>query len=1041
VSPLAKKQKESKSSSPLTLPARWFSETKQYLFAFLASIAVFGLLADQIAKIAWNNWVVYVVASIPALLVFLCRTLPRLINEHRYKILAESSKRETANHRTTVTAADYFSVAPYSESRRQRYDRADGVHKEVLTWLKGTQESVVILSGLSGTGKTSLLQAFVIPELRKSRPSVTVLLIRGLDDPLAELRRQLLNPGVIWTKPDADLAGLALTEIVKRAVSRLRQDDPAARLVAVLDQFEEIVTLGETSNSTPSKSIADLLRAHQKSPIDGFLLLLAIRTDYLMFLELLGVAPLDQRRNWRQVPAFTHSAALSFLTAPETGLNIHEKRLHRVLREAVAADGTRGLIRPVILNTIGLVLRRLGDSVETEQPTRELFTKDCRALIDRPDRRVVNRAILPHMLTEADTKRPRSVAELSSATKLDAQIINGCLLQLGISGYVRQISGSPEIVNRVWEVSHDFVAHLLGPILRHPCPNFWERFRRLFYPLSVGAWVIAAGSLAFVGPWLDRKAAESQLKKTYNFLIQKTANGYVLTENDPDFNQLPAAATYLSKLAPIVLDLSGCTRLTSVNGLKELTNLQQLDLSNCFSLTNVDGLKKLKNLQRLNLSYCTSLTSIDALEELTNLQQLDLTRCTSLTSIDRLEKLKHLQQLSLNDCFSLTNVDRLQDLKNLQQLDLTDCFSLTNVDGLQELKNLRQLDLTGCTSLTNINGLRELENLQQLDLTGCGRLTNIDGLKGLKNLEQLNLNRCTNLTNIDGLKELANLQQLELTSCTSLKSVDALKDLKNFQRLSFSGCSSLTSIDGLDELENLQQLDLSGCSSLTNIDGLNELKNLRQLNLSGCSSLINMEGLEELKNLQRLDLSGCTSLTSVDDLKELNNLRQLDLIGCTSLANVYGLEELKNLQQLDLTRCSSLASLDGLKELKNLQELNLTSCSSLTNTDGLKELKSLRQLNLTGCTSLMSIDGLKELKDLKQLDLSGCTSLTNIDGLKDLANLQQLDLSGCTSLTSVDLLKELKNLQELFLADCTQLSADAIAELHKRLTQTNIAEP
>jgi uncharacterized protein (UPF0264 family) len=82
--------------------------------------------------------------------------------------------------RVFVSGADYFYVGPYSESRRQRYDRADGVHKEVLTWLRGTREPVVVLSGLSGTGKISLLEAFVIPELRENKPSFAVLLVRGL---------------------------------------------------------------------------------------------------------------------------------------------------------------------------------------------------------------------------------------------------------------------------------------------------------------------------------------------------------------------------------------------------------------------------------------------------------------------------------------------------------------------------------------------------------------------------------------------------------------------------------------------------------------------------------------------------------------------------------------------------------------------------------------------------------------------------------------------------------------------------------------------
>src|SRR5260370_12717004 len=128
-----KKEKESKSDSLLTVIIRWFTEAKQYLAAFAASIAAFGVLQHQISRIEWSNWVVDIVAVVPLRLVFACKTLPRLIKEHRNKVLVESSKREIVNPRPAVTEADYFYIGPYPESRRARYDRADGVHKEVLS--------------------------------------------------------------------------------------------------------------------------------------------------------------------------------------------------------------------------------------------------------------------------------------------------------------------------------------------------------------------------------------------------------------------------------------------------------------------------------------------------------------------------------------------------------------------------------------------------------------------------------------------------------------------------------------------------------------------------------------------------------------------------------------------------------------------------------------------------------------------------------------------------------------------------------------------
>jgi hypothetical protein len=316
VSPRAKKEKEPKSDSPFKVITRWFTEGKQYLIAFSLSIAAFDKLQSQIARLDWSNWVADTVVVIPPLLVFVCQTLPRLIKQRRERLLVESSQRDIANPQPPATEADYFYIGPYPPSRRPRYDRADELHKEVLNWLKGTKETISVLTGFSGTGKTSLLQAFPIPELCEGKPPFTVLLIRGFDDPLAELRRQLLDPGLIWKKPGNDLADLALGEIIRRAVSRLRQNDPAAKLLAVLDQFEELVTLRDSGNSSAATGVSDFLGQLRKSPIDGFLLLLAVRSDYQTFLEPLGVPPLDRNRNWRQVPAFTQSAALTFLKAP-----------------------------------------------------------------------------------------------------------------------------------------------------------------------------------------------------------------------------------------------------------------------------------------------------------------------------------------------------------------------------------------------------------------------------------------------------------------------------------------------------------------------------------------------------------------------------------------------------------------------------------------------------------------------------------------------------------------------------------------------------
>jgi Leucine-rich repeat (LRR) protein len=814
VSPRAKKEKEPKSNSPFTVIIRWFTEAKQYLVAFSASIVAFGVLQGQIARIDWSNWVADIVAVIPPLLVFVCQTLPRQIKRRRERVFIKRAEKEAANLQISASAAPYFLIGPYGEERRDTYARADNMHKTVLDWLRKTDEQILILTGSSGTGKSSLLNAFVIPELRESKPGCTVLLVRSFDNPLDDLRRELLAPGNIWDRPPDENAKLPLNQLIGCAVTRLRKADPKARLVVVFDQFEELIIL-QTERSAAVGEVTAFLRELRQARIDGFALLLSMRFDYRIFLEQIGVPPLNHRQNWQDVPAFTFSDSAQFITAPKSGLRIAEERLKRVLTEAAAVDGTRGLIRPIILNMLGLVLGRIADSPAAERPTRSLLASDLLSVVNHKERKTVARLILPQMLTEADTKRPRRIGDLRSATGLESQVILGCLLDLQLSGYARQISRPEEILDRVWEVSHDFVARLLGPLLKNPFHTFSERFRRVFYPVSIGVWAVAAAFLVFAAPWLDRKSAEYQLQRWFRFSIREEADGYVLKEEDRDVSDFSAAVPYLNKLGSLSLDFTDFSRLTTVDSLKELKNLRRLTLSLCKNLISVDGLKELKNLRTLDLSQCVSLPSVDSLKDLEDLQTLNLNGCDNLTSLDCLKDLKNLRSLVLTNCFAgLASIDFLKDLKNLQSLDLNDC-SLPGFDGLKELRGLQTLNLSGCGDrLTSIDFLKDLKNLQSLDLYGWTRLTGVDGLKDLKNLQTLNFSYCGRLASIYGLKDLKNLQNLNLTGCGSLTSIYDLKDLKNLQNLNLSSCVSLTSVNDLKNLTNLQNLNLSNCPDL-----------------------------------------------------------------------------------------------------------------------------------------------------------------------------------------------------------------------------------
>src|SRR5215469_3761714 len=152
--------KEPKRAGSFKVAKDWFGEVRQYFLTLsLVVAAVLAFRTVLIQQLGWPEWSI-ALAFIPPLLVFAFRTVPRLIErwrEERFIKIAAGS--------TVTGAGSYFLIRPYGEEERTRYARTDGMHTSVLDWCRKTNESILILTGLSGTGKSSLLTAFVIPAL------------------------------------------------------------------------------------------------------------------------------------------------------------------------------------------------------------------------------------------------------------------------------------------------------------------------------------------------------------------------------------------------------------------------------------------------------------------------------------------------------------------------------------------------------------------------------------------------------------------------------------------------------------------------------------------------------------------------------------------------------------------------------------------------------------------------------------------------------------------------------------------------------------
>ncbi|MDX1991445.1 MAG: protein kinase [bacterium] len=165
-------------------------------------------------------------------------------------------------------AADFFGRAKLVERLLDRMNEADEF------------ASFLAVVGPSGSGKSSVVKAGVIPALQKgaligSDDWFIVEMVPGID-PMEELEAALLRiavnpPASLLTQLNEDARGLV------RAVKRVLPDDNAELLI-VIDQFEELFTLVE--NETQRNHFMESLINAISEPRSRVRIILTMRADF-----------------------------------------------------------------------------------------------------------------------------------------------------------------------------------------------------------------------------------------------------------------------------------------------------------------------------------------------------------------------------------------------------------------------------------------------------------------------------------------------------------------------------------------------------------------------------------------------------------------------------------------------------------------------------------------------------------------------------------------------------------------------------------------
>jgi Leucine-rich repeat (LRR) protein len=767
------------------------------------------------------------IAAAPFACILLFQMVPtswRALRERRLKAAAISGDPQFKT--------GYFRLYPYGPADREAFKRLDGADVKILNWVRSTKASLLYLSGSSGVGKSSLLAAEVLPKLRDVGWAVIETRLFGA--PLDCLRTAILDDrGLFGKKPALELSLRALLE--KAVEARMRKG--GAPLLLVVDQFEEFLILHRQEERA---TFADFLSDLERNPIEGVRLVLVFRSDYRPLVFKLDLPPLVAGKNWQELTPYDRGEATSFLQGG--GRVLSPETLDALFRGLDRIEDTRGIYRPITLNMIGLVLERMGRTLEGDPAYLiQRYLTEC---LTANRSRDFAKPLLATMITDAGTKEPRSEADLAKMTQFEPWQVRATLADLSELGLVRRLEGAVP----TWEIAHDFLARTIGQLIGRLKPTIMKRARPLIAPLVLFGW-IGAGFFFLVLPYwsvYQQQTAKENLERMGATLYTTKHEGLSVTlPSDMDDHRLLAAVSLLGRLSELSqLSIRSNAPITSLEPLKGLTRLTALYLAGNTGITSLEPLKEMRSLSKLAAGN-TGITSLEPLQGLTNLSELYVAH-TSISSLEPLRGLTKLSTLNLNFDTGIASLEPLKGLTNLQKLSLNADTSIKSLEPLRGLTNLTELDLRGHTGITSLELLRGLTKLQKLGLYADTGITSLEPLQGLTNLSELYVAH-TSITSLEPLRGLTKLSTLNLNADTRITSLEPLRGLTNLQKLSLNADTSITSLEPLRGLTNLTELDLSFDTGIASLEPLRGLTKLNVIVLEGAKGIASLEPLKGKK--------------------------------------------------------------------------------------------------------------------------------------------------------------------------------------------------
>ncbi|MEO5837384.1 MAG: BTAD domain-containing putative transcriptional regulator, partial [Acidimicrobiales bacterium] len=337
---------------------------------------------------------------------------------------ARSTRQHAAQTMTELTIAGanpYKGLRPFAEADARDYFGRAVLVEDLVRAVSSSRVTMVV--GSSGSGKSSLLHAGLLPRLRGAGARVVTMV--PTDRPCAQLHTALLSAAVEPLAPK-----------VEHAVEFVADESPS-ELVIVVDQFEEVWTL--TSDGDERDRFVALLRRLAVDESINVRLVFAIRADFfdrplsepelgaIVAKRVFSIAPMTAAELSEAVRAPANAAAVTF----EPGLDaeivadvVNQSASLPLLQFALAElyEHRRGAVIPTV------AYREMGGVAGAVAARAEAVYAQLDDISQRETRRLFSRLVTPGAGAE-DTRRRARRSELpDSANAIADQFVAHRLL-------------------------------------------------------------------------------------------------------------------------------------------------------------------------------------------------------------------------------------------------------------------------------------------------------------------------------------------------------------------------------------------------------------------------------------------------------------------------------------------------------------------------------------------------------------------------------------------------------------------------------------